>query len=125
MDSSAPPSAVTSQSPLHAAANRFKDLIGGIFKEVFTLSLCLDFLCPNFDVPNCRTCSIHTLFSPEVWLSSWDRHKRLSRLVYCCMTVCFFLMQRKPWGELADRTSFSRPASLAEVHCCSIYRFVP
>ncbi|CAL8463503.1 g3037 [Coccomyxa elongata] len=54
MDSSAPPSAVTSQGPLSAAANRFKDLIGGIFKE------------------------------------------------------------RKPWAELADRTAFSRPATLSE-----------
>lgn len=54
MDSSAPPSAVTSQGPLSAAANRFKDLIGGIFKEVLYtflfLQSCEHSLAANYDI---------------------------------------------------------------------------
>lgn len=64
MDSSAPPSAVTSQSPLHAAATRFKDLIGGIFKEVFATSSFLMlvwlriWIVHNSQANQCRLCSL-------------------------------------------------------------------
>jgi hypothetical protein len=34
MESQAPPSAVGTQTQLQLAANRFKDLLGGIFREV-------------------------------------------------------------------------------------------
>ena len=48
--------------------------------------------------------------------------KRAEQIVKQGRWFCWLLLQRKPWVEMVDRNSFSRPTSLAEVGlcCCSV-----
>lgn len=109
MDVPVPQSAVATQSHLQAAASRFKDLLGGIFKEVCAYPPLSS--TPWFDV--CTSSGTHLWQKAQrpaiIWSITPGYDRATKRL--CCHAE----PQRKPWAELFDRTAFSRPTSLSEV----------